>query len=97
MVAAAPSFISWSRSRCEALAVMNTTGSAFVSGRSCINLKSAGPSSLGIIQSSITRSGLKVFMASSAMVGSPTMCTVILPRRSSDMRTMRWMSSSSST
>ena len=94
---AAPSAISSSRSRCEALAVMNTTGSAWVSGRAFILRNSVGPSMPGIIQSSITRSGLKAFMASIAMVGSLTTSTVILPTRSSDMRTMRWMSSSSST
>jgi len=94
---AAPIAISSSRSRCEALAVMNTTGSALVSGRSCIWRNSVGPSIAGIIQSSITRSGRKAVITSIAMVGSPTISTVILPIRSSDMRTMRWMSSSSST
>ena len=76
---------------------MNTTGSALVSGRSFICRNSVGPSITGIIQSSITRSGLNAVMASIASVGSPTTSTVILPTRSSDMRTMRWMSSSSST
>jgi len=36
-------------------------------------------------------------MAGIAVIGSVTISTVILPTRSSDMRTMRWMSSSSST
>src|SRR2546425_309537 len=64
MVAAAPIAMSSSRSRCEAFAVMNTTGSALVSGRSCIWRKRVGPSILGIIQSSITRSGLNALIAS---------------------------------
>ncbi|MND03086.1 hypothetical protein D3C83_227400 [compost metagenome] len=51
----------------------------------------------GIIQSSITMSGLKATIASIAFMESVTTSTVILPTRSSDMRTMRWMSSSSST
>jgi hypothetical protein len=51
----------------------------------------------GIIQSSITSSGLNAAMRSIATIGSPTTSTVILPTFSSDMRTMRWMSSSSST
>ena len=38
---------------------------------------------------------MNCFMASIASSGSPTTWTVILPTRSSDMRTMRWMSSSS--
>jgi len=84
-------------SRCVALAVMNTTGSAAVSGSCFILRKSVGPSIPGIIQSSMTRSGRNAFMASMARNGSVTISTVILPTRSSVMRTMRWMSSSSST
>ncbi len=51
----------------------------------------------GIIQSSSTSSGLNALMASIATNGSVTSSTFILPMRSSDMRTILWMSSSSST
>src|SRR5256885_1441356 len=94
---AAPSVTSSSMSRCVALAVMKTTGSILVSGCCFMWRKSVGPSMAGIIQSSMTRSGLKDVILAMAVVESLTTSTVILPMRSSDMRTMRWMSSSSST
>ena len=97
MVPAAPSARSSSSSRCEALAVMNTTGRSRTSGTSFILRYSVGPSMPGIIQSSITSSGLNALMASIATIGSLTTSTVILPMRSRAMRTIFWMSSSSST
>ena len=97
MVPAAPSARSSSSSACEAFAVMNTTGSSRTSGSSFILRNSVGPSMPGIIQSSITSSGLNALMASIACSGSLTTSTVILPMRSRDMRTIFWMSSSSST
>ena len=94
---AAPSAASSAVSRCCARAVMNTTGQSRVSGSSRIFLNSVGPSMPGIIQSSITSSGPNCLIASIACSGSLTTRTVILPMRSSDRRTMRWTSSSSST
>jgi len=45
----------------------------------------------------MTSSGLKALIESMASIGSPITSTVILPMRSRAMRTIFWMSSSSST